>query len=172
MSWTPGYGVGAADIAAQGAALINPWATFQPNPGPPGAFSTQCGGGLDALNYSCWPQIPILNWFNPASSGSVAPPKAPTDLTTPPASGAAAQQTVDALLNQQMADQQALDASQVTTTIGSEVGGALSQAGDTVSSAAKNAVESLTSPWLWLGLGLGVFALVAIAGGGPRRYGR
>ena len=56
------------------------------------------------FNPFCWQTV------TPAST--VAPPAAPTGdvLTVPPASGEEAQSTVDTLLNQQLTDQQALNA--------------------------------------------------------------
>jgi hypothetical protein len=83
-------------------------------------------------------------------------------LTVPPASGEEAQATVDALLDQQLRDQQALNAAGVQSSWLDRASSQLVAAGD-----------SLSSPWLLLGaLGLGVFALVAVGGGSPRRYGR
>jgi hypothetical protein len=99
---------------------------------------------------------------------TVAPPGAPTGdvLTVPPASGADAQATVDALVNQQLVDQQALNAGAVQSTWWDTLTGNTYAAGAAVGSAA-------ISPWLWLGLaGLGVFGLVAMGGGTARRYGR
>jgi hypothetical protein len=98
--------------------------------------------------------------------GTVAPPQAPTGdvLTVPPGSGAEAQATVDALLNQQLEDQKALNALGVES-------GAL----DVAASGAVAAGEAVsgTVPWLLIGAaGLAVFALVAVSGGSPRRYGR
>ena len=140
-----------------------------------GAFSTQCGGGLDALNPNCWYQIWPLSYFaSPPAVSVTATAPAPTGsvLTTPPASGEEAQQTVDALLNQQLKNQQAIDAAQVQSSAADIVGGALANAGDTISNAASGVVSAVSSPILWLGLGLGVFALVALSAGSPRRYGR
>ena len=100
-------------------------------------------------------------WWSP--SDAIAPPRAPEGsvLTVPPADEASAQATVDALLNQQLADQQARDAAEVTPSFIGEVYGT-----------ATNPIGGM-SPLAWLGLGLGAFALVAFAGGGsPRRYGR
>jgi hypothetical protein len=96
--------------------------------------------------------------------GTVAPPQAPTGdlLTVPPASGAEAQATVDTLLNQQLIDQQALNAAGVQS-------GAL----DVAASGVVSAGEAVAVPWLLIGaIGLGMFALVAVSGGSPRRYGR
>ncbi len=95
----------------------------------------------------------------------VAPPGAPSGsvLTVPPASGADAQATVDALLNQQLRDQQKLDAAGVSSSWWDSIaGGAYS-----VGSSAVGAI-----PWGWIAAGVGIFALVAVGGGSPRRYGR
>ena len=140
----------------------------------PGAFSTQCGGGLDALNSDCWGGIWPLSYFVTPKAPVVAPPGVPQGalLTTPPASGEQAQQTVDELVNQQMVDQQALNAGNVQSSSLDLAAGGLYQAGEAVGSAASSAASSLTSPWLWLGIGLAGFALIAIGGGSSRRYGR
>jgi hypothetical protein len=69
-------------------------------------------------NSSCWGHS-IPYWQQMATPGQSAPgsapPPAPTGavLTVPPASGAEAQQTVDTLLNAQMASQQAVTGGQV-----------------------------------------------------------
>jgi hypothetical protein len=84
-------------------------------------------------------------------------------LTVPPASGADAQATVDALLNQQAANQQAIDAAQVSSSwVDTLIGN--------TSAVATGAASSLS--WILGLVGLGVFALVAVGGGSPRRYGR
>ena len=116
------------------------------------------------FNAYCWQSVEQL----PAN---VAPVGAPTGdaLTVPPASGEDAQATVDALVNQQMRDQQALDAAVVKSGPGW-----IDEAMGEVYSGASSAASGLTSalPWILGALGLGVFALVAVGGGGPRRYGR
>ncbi len=92
----------------------------------------------------------------------VAPPGAPSGsvLTVPPASGADAQSTVDALLNQQLRDQQKLDAAGVSPVW-------------TPSIFPEGTQGLQTLPWGWLGVaGLAIFGLVAVGGGSPRRYGR
>jgi hypothetical protein len=78
------------------------------------------GGWL--TNSSCWGHsIPYWQQMMTPGQSSVgsAPPPAPTGsvLTTPPASGAEAQATVDQLLNEQMAAQQAVNAQQVSPTV-------------------------------------------------------
>ena len=108
---------------------------------------------------TCWSML---------QPSTVAPPGAPTGdaLTVAPASGEQAQATVDALLNQQLADQQAANAGTVTSSWWDTLMGNTSAAGSA-------AVSTVTSPLLWLGLaGLGIFAMVAMGGGSARRYGR
>lgn len=68
---------------------------------------------------TCWGQ-PLSAWqqlsanINVGTSMAAPPGIPPTNLlTTPPATGTQAQQTVNALVNQQMLDQQSLDATQV-----------------------------------------------------------
>ena len=108
----------------------------------------------------CWTRL---------QSSTVAPVGAPTGdaLTVPPASGEEAQATVDALVNQQFADQQSLNAQSVTYSWWDSVtGGSYG--------AAAGAVSGVTSafPWIVGVVGIGIFALVAFGGGSPRRYGR
>ncbi len=123
--------------------------------------------------------LPIVSWFSGecwsrAWDGLfpqrpvVAPVRAPTGdvLTVPPASGEQASATVQALIDQQMIDQQSLNAAGVESSVL-----------DRASSAAVSTGAALAAPggvsWLvWGALGLGVFALVAMGGGSPRRYGR
>lgn len=108
-------------------------------------------------------------WQTVAPASSVAPPGAPSGdlLTTPPASGEQAQATVDALVNQQLLDQQALNSGAVQSSWWDELTGG-------TYGAAAGAASGLTSylPWILGALGLGVFALVAMGGGSARRYGR
>lgn len=97
---------------------------------------------------------------------TVAPPGSPTGavLTVPPASGADAQATVDALLNQQLIDQQNLNAAGVQSSMLDQAASGAVAAGSAVTSAI---------PWTLIVLaGLGIFALVAVGGGSARRYGR
>ena len=139
----------------------------------PGLF--ECGGAYDAGNPSCWTHDRVASWFpfnlimspNPPV---VAAPRSPSGavLTTPPASGEDAQATVDALLNQQLADQQALNAGQVQSSVWDEIEGGTYQAGESIANAATVAFNWL--PWA-LG-GILVFGAVALAAGSPRRYGR
>ncbi len=106
---------------------------------------------------SCWATR------NPKST--VAPPQSPTGdvLTVPPASGDDAQSVVDALLDQQLRDQQTLNAGVVQSSWWDEIVGDASAAGDKVTE----------FPFLLVGgVALGAFALVAVSGGRPRRYGR
>lgn len=91
----------------------------------------------------------------------VAPPAPPPvgapsgpDLTVPPASGQTAQATVDQIISDQAAAQK-VQASGFFSSLNSVV----NPAGGT--------------NWLlWGAVGLGVFALVAMGGGSPGRYGR
>lgn len=109
------------------------------------------------FNPACWSALEL---------SAVAPPGAPTGdvLTVPPASGVDAQATVDALVNQQLIDQQTLNAQGVQGSLVDSLASGVVSAGSAVAGA---------FPWLWVGLGgLGLFALVAIGGGSPRRYGR
>lgn len=102
---------------------------------------------------SCWSALEV---------SPLAPPGAPpVELwRVPPASGEEAQATVDALLNQQAEDQKALNAAGVSSSWV-----------DRISSGVVSAPGGVS--WLmWGALGLGVFALVAVSGGSPRRYGR
>jgi uncharacterized protein YfaQ (DUF2300 family) len=106
----------------------------------------------------CW------SWLNPTTR--IAVPVAPegSALTLPPASGEDAEATVDALVDQQMRDEQALMASRVTSSWLDDVAsGAV---------AASEVRIGGLSPLAWLGVGLGVIALVFVGGGSPRRYGR
>ena len=83
----------------------------------------------------------------PCSTGpsSVAPVGVPMNLTTAPASGQDATNTINALVNQQMIDQQALNASQVNSTWVDLLLGGASQ------------VPSVTGNWLVIGLiGIGL----------------
>lgn len=98
---------------------------------------------------------------------AVAAPPAPTGsvLTVPPASEGDAQQTVDALLNQQMRDQQAKNAEGVKSTWWDETLGGAYGAGNTLG-------DSLMAAFPWILGGVAVLALVAVGGGSPRRYGR
>lgn len=96
---------------------------------------------------------------------AVGTPPAPTGaaLTVPPASGEQAQQLVDQLTAQQMAAQQAANAAQVDTTVESQVGGTIYQAGQTagdVGTAVANALPSLNTVVLLGAAGLGAFLLI------------
>ncbi len=136
--------------ASLGAVPTVPGATQQ------GIF--ECGGPYEVGNPSCWTHDRVATWF-------------PFNLVmspNPPASGDQAQATVDALLNQQLRDQQALNAGQVQSSYSDLAAGGLYQAGETVGDVASSAFS-----WLpWVAGGLGLFALVTLTAGGPRRYGR
>lgn len=115
---------------------------------------------------SCWSML---------EPSTIAPPRAPTGdvLTLPPASGEEAQATVDALLNQQLRDQQALNAAGVKSSWLDELASGIVDTGDAAAAAGNALLKPGGIPlWIWLAGGLGVFALVAVSGGSPRRYGR
>jgi hypothetical protein len=121
----------------------------------PGAFSTACGGGLDALNPSCWETIWGSMTGSTAPASSVAPPPAPTGaaLTTPPASEADAAELVQSIANQQAVAQQALNAGQVQSSIS-----------DTVLGGASSATTAVTDPfssWWLIGALAISFAILA-----------
>jgi hypothetical protein len=135
---------------------------------PPGVYD--CSGPISwYLSSSCWSQ-PREVWAAAYSKAMspIAPPQAPTGdvLTVPPASGADAQATVDALVNQQMADQQAKNAAGVTSSWWDQIVGA--------PVAAASSLTPGSIPWGWIigGVGLLAFGMVAIGGGSSRRYGR
>lgn len=117
------------------------------------------------VNPTCWGRS--TDEWALGVRGTVAPPRSPTGdvLTVPPASGEEAQATVDALLNQQLEDQKALNAGNVQSGWIDEAASGVVDTGSAVGSI-------FSSPWLWGALGLGVFALVAVGGGSARRYGR
>lgn len=70
-----------------------------------------------------------------------------------PESGAAANETIDALIAQQWREWQAANAEAMSTYT--------------------PPVEGFSIPWWWWAVGgVGVFGLVALSAGGPRRYGR
>lgn len=143
----------------------NPGLGIAPPGGPPNA---DCSNSLNWLFASgCWSMSPS-SWAALAAAGQsslTATPPAPSGsvLTVPPASGADAQATVDALVNQQMQNQQAVDASQVSTTVGSTVGGVISQTGDVIAAA---------FPWATIAMVavVGILAFSALGAGSPRRY--
>ena len=98
--------------------------------------------------------------------------------STPPADGAQAQAEVDAILAQQLAAWKAQNAATLAQTQANLDQVASEQP---ITCFLGNAVQGEDGTWTcssgpnWLlygGLALGVFALVAIGGGSPRRYGR
>jgi len=135
--------------------------------------------GLGAVNWLGQACVSGVDFGCPAPSGwvsffgmqqsTVAPPPAPTGavLTVPPASGTDAQATVDSLVNQQLVDQQALNATAVTSDWWDELTGG-------TYAAASGAVNSLMAalPWLIGGGLLLMFASGSFGGGSARRYGR
>jgi hypothetical protein len=72
-------------------------------------------------------------------------------LTLPPANGEDAQATVDALINQQLRDQQARNAAGVDSTWIDSAAGGIYAAGDA-------AVSAITPPWWVLPAAVGVGA--------------
>jgi len=121
----------------------------------------QCRGGAAYFNPGCYFMSPK----------SIAPPRAPTGdvLTVPPASGEEAQATVDALLDQQARDQQALAASEVSSSWWDRTTGAIYEGAEAVNPfSTKEGVS-----WLvWAAGGLAIAGLVFAGTGSPRRYGR
>jgi len=123
------------------------------------------GGTCSAQTASIFTQPAVVwdyIWNGCPTSIGVAPAPTGPVLTVPPASGADAQATVDGLLNQQMVNQQAIDAAGVQSSWWDSLTGS---AYSTVSG-----VGSSVLPWV-LG-GVALLALVAVGGGSPRRYGR
>jgi len=136
--------------------------SFLPEQDPTGIAQSNwanCIGWSSYLNPGCY-------FSGPKSQ--LAPPPSPSGpvLTVPPASGEQAQQTVDELLNEQMAAQQQLAGSQVTS-------GVLDQASSVVVDTSSALAAPFGVPWwAWLAGGVGIFAFAALSGGSPRRYGR
>ena len=118
---------------------------------------------------SLWGGILMPSCWSALDQSTVAPPGAPTGdvLTVPPASGVDAQATVDTLLNQQVVDQNALNAGAVTSSWWDSLTGG-------TYAAASGVASGFTSylPWILGGLGL-IVVMGGFAGGGSaRRYGR
>lgn len=135
-------------------------------------------GAVDIFGQRCVPisgdpSCPAPAWWMNLwgiTDTTVGVPPAPTGsvLTVPPASGAEAQATVDALLAKQLEAQKAANAAGVTSSWIDQLSTGTVDAGQ----AAKDALTG-SIPWLLIGaLGLGVFAMVAVGGGSARRYGR
>ena len=123
------------------------------------AMRSQTRLGLPTIPVNCmWGAI---FGYDPQS---VAAPGVPDQSlwTVAPVNGQTAQQTVDNIINQQAADQQALDAGLVSSSWW-----------DTVMGGAGNVIS--TSSWIPVAL-LGVLAVVVlvpmVSDGGARRYGR
>lgn len=117
--------------------------------------STDCSqGAMWAAHPICW-SMSADSWAKLA--GAVAPVGAPTGaaLTVPPASGADAQATVDALVNQQMLDQQAKNAAGVQSSWWDGVLGGTAAAADSAAGLIP------TTPNLLL---IGGIALAAVVG--------
>lgn len=131
--------------------------------------ATCWGRSLDS-----WIQLAAANGI---STGPIAPPSAPSGdlLTLPPASGESAQQTVDALLNQQTLDQQARNADNVQSNSMWQFASGIVDTGNAIADAAGNLNPANWSlPWGTIALvGVAsVLALAAVGAGSPRRYGR
>jgi hypothetical protein len=132
-------------------------------------------GAVDLFGQRCTPiagdsSCPAPGWwmslFGLVDTSVGVAPAPPVDVwTVPPASGVDAQATVDTLLNQQLVNQQTANAAGVQSSVVDQAASGVVAAGSSISSA-------LSSPWLWGLLGLGAFALVAVGGDQPRRYGR
>ncbi len=118
------------------------------------------------------------SWMFPPKDPVVAPPRIPSGahgeqvFPVPGSSGGVTLPTsgspddvVSEIVDQQLIDQQVLNAGKVQGSVLWDIEGAAARAGDA-------AVKSVTSPLLWLAVGIGVFGFVAISAGGPRRYGR
>jgi hypothetical protein len=120
------------------------------------ACNAEFMGGI--FDPSCWQTI------NPPST--VAPVGSPTGstLTVPPASGTDAQSTVDTLVNQQLVDQNALNAGAVTSSWWDTL------TGDAYATTSGGLTSYL--PWILGGVGLLIFGMAAMGGGSARRYGR
>lgn len=134
-----------------------------------GAFSTQCGGGLDALNPDCWSGIwPFSIFVSPkpqvlappsVPSGSrgevVLPPAGSSGGTTLPTDASQAGNVVQDVVNQQMAAQQQIAAGNVKSSWLDTVEGNLYALGDSVS--------SVNWP-LWVGIGAAGVLGIALMG--------
>ena len=138
-------------------------------------------GAVDIFGQRCTPgggelgQAQLADWSCPApqwwmkmfglTDTSVAVAAAPTGaaLTTPPASGAEAEALVQSLSDQQLAAQQAANAQGVRSGLFDQAASALM---DTTNA------FSMASVMPWIIGGVLVFAIVAVGGGSPRRYGR
>lgn len=110
--------------------------------------------GCACPNYGTNPNVAVVG----APSGSV--------LTVPPANGQQAQDTVNALTNQLIVDQQNLNASNVSSGIWDQLLGGAGAAG--------GGVSSLFNSPLFIGVAaiVVVGVVTSIGSGGPRRYGR
>jgi hypothetical protein len=138
-------------------------------------LSSRGFGAVDLFGQRCTPiagdpSCPAPSWWMSLwgitdTSVAVAPAPPQSVWTVPPASGVDAQATVDTLLNQQLVNQQTANAAGVQSS-------AVDQAASAVVDTASGVGSFLSSPWLWGLLGLGAFALIAVGGDQPRRYGR
>lgn len=165
---------------------------FSPSRGMGDVLDSQAGTALDCgffgggvFRKSCWclefPSLCSKSDYQAAVTlahpENIAPIQAPPVvgapsgdlLTTPPESGAAAQQTVDDLLAQQARDWLAQNVQTMQDTQAN-----LDRSAAVYDQAAASSSFSLggVSWYWWLAGGLGMFALVSMGGGSPRRYGR
>jgi hypothetical protein len=134
-----------------------------------GVDASQCTSFFSwALNSDCWGHsIPYWQQAMIPGGSGLAVPAAPTGsvLTTPPASGADAQATVDALLNEQLAAQQVANAAQVQpvtdiySLFNSATGGMFAGGGgDSTPS------PGFSVPWWAWAVGGGIFLVAAFGG--------
>jgi len=102
--------------------------------------------------------------YSPIQTPPVVAAPSGAAATVPPASDLQAAQTIDELLAQQETAWQAQNAGTMAET----------QANlDAIAAGQPTLVSKTTNWWLWIGVAaVGVFALVALSGGSPRRYGR
>lgn len=122
----------------------------------------------------CWGKS-LDEWQRGALATVAAAPGAPPVAlwTVAPADGAAAQATVDDLLNAQLRAQQERNAAGVNSSLGWRLASGVEDAGTAIGDAVKIPLEALTNWKLWALVAIGgAAALVAIGGGSPRRYGR
>ena len=124
--------------------------------------ATECATfGSWLMDSACWGHsIPYWQQIATPGGSGLAVPQAPTGsvLTTPPASGADAQATVDALLNEQLAAQQATNAAQVQPVTD------VYSVADSVVNAGSSLASGFSVPWWAWAVGGGIFLVAAIGG--------
>ena len=127
-----------------------------------GVDASQCTSFFSwALNSDCWGHsIPYWQQAMIPGGSGLAVPAAPTGsvLTTPPANGAEAQATVDALLNEQLAAQQATNAAQVQPVTD------VYSVADSVVNAGSSLAFGFSVPWWAWAVGGGIFLVAALGG--------